>query len=127
MRPNPITQIYQKVKATLASIIPAPVATKRVNPYLAAGLELFGFIGVLGLGRMYAGNVRGGIAALIGWLGILIAGSSAIFLIGVAALLLAIPTLGLSLLFSGLLAAIIVVPIILVPVGSAIQLFIQLR
>lgn len=49
------------IKSTIGSLLstPKPNPYRKVNPFIAFILELFGLIGVLGLGRIYAGDLTG--------------------------------------------------------------------
>jgi hypothetical protein len=111
--------LYQKVSDQLNRMIPPPQAHRAVNPYIAAGLELLGYIGLLGFGRMYAGDMAGGLSALAMWLVVLAGMFTFAFIVIVLAILLAIPTLGISFILVGFLG-LLIIPIIILPALSAI-------
>ncbi len=82
---NPIQQAYQQPQYG-QQVSARPLR----NPNLAFLLELLGYVGFLGIGHLYAGNIiGGGILLLFGW-------SIAAFLFKIGALL-SIFTLGLGL------------------------------
>jgi hypothetical protein len=123
---NAFKSLYQKINDQLKRIIPPPTVQRNVNPYIAAALELLGYIGLLGLGRMYAGDVAGGMSALMMWLVVLAGTCGLIFVAALVALVLAIPTLGLSFILVGFLG-LLIFPVIILPALSAIQLFTTLK
>ncbi len=83
--PNPIQQAYQQPQYGQQAYV-RPLR----NPNLAFLLELLGYVGFLGIGHLYAGNIIGGaILLLFGW-------GIAIFLFKIG-VILSIFTLGLGL------------------------------
>lgn len=117
--------IFQRTKQ-VTGLIPPPQATRQANPWLAAGLELLGYVGVLGIGRMYAGDWAGGITALMMWSATILA--SALFLgVGVTIAAVLFPfTCGMSV-FIAFLGVIPLLPLLFVPLTSSLALFAQLQ
>ena len=97
---------YTRSIGILNQVIPPPVATRRVNPFLAAALELLGYVGFLGIGRMVAGDIAGGIKAMIMWWIATFSFTAVLSLAGFAGIMLAVPTVG----FSLLTAIIVIMP-----------------
>jgi len=89
---------YKRSLGFLNQLIPPPVVTRRVNPFLAAALELLGFVGFLGIGRMIAGDTAGGIKAMIMWWLTTFCFAAVISIAGLIGIVLAVPTVGLSIL-----------------------------
>lgn len=103
----------------------SPQPRRRVNPFLAALLELLGLVGFLGLGRMFAGDPNGS-KVLGSWLGIcigLIVSSAIAFLLSIPASLV---TFGLASFVVSAGIGIGVTILSLVPLISAFRLFIAL-
>lgn len=118
---------YGRSQAFFDRLIPPPVTTRRANPYLAAALELLGYVGVLGMGRIYAGDTAGGIRACVLWLAMTFSVSAVFSISGTIALIAAIPTFGLSLLGFALMIVPLMIPWLVLPLGSALKLFAQLQ
>lgn len=110
-----------------ARLFPAPVVSRPVNPYLAAGLELLGYAGLLGIGRMSAGDVKGGLRVMMVWLAAVTVFFTSFSFLGLIAVLLAIPTIGFSLLMFAISVGPPLIYFVIVPAVSAFRLFIQLR
>jgi len=89
---------YNRSLGLLNQVIPSPVVMRRVPPELAAGLELLGWVGFLGIGRMVAGDIAGGIKAMIMWWIATFGFSAVLGIAGLIGILLAVPTFGFSLL-----------------------------
>jgi hypothetical protein len=89
---------YQRSIGVLNQMIPPPTVTRRVNPFLAAALELLGFVGFLGIGRIVAGDTAGGIKAMVMWWIATFAFSAVLSIAGLIGVILAVPTVGISLL-----------------------------
>jgi len=89
---------YNRSLGLLNQVIPSPVVMRRVPPALAAGLELLGWVGFLGIGRMVAGDIAGGIKAMIMWWIATFGFSAVLGIAGLIGILLAVPTFGFSLL-----------------------------
>jgi hypothetical protein len=68
---------------------------------------------------MYAGDMAGGLSALAMWLVVLAGMFTFAFIVIVLAILLAIPTLGISFILVGFLG-LLIIPIIILPALSAI-------
>ena len=119
--------VYGRSTNTLNRFIPSPAVTRPANPYIAAGLELLAFCGFLGLGRMYAGDIRGGIKAMVIWWITSFIFAAAIILPGILAVIAAIPTLGASLLVWVLFALPPLFAWLGVPVIAAGKLFASLQ
>ncbi len=107
----------------MSQLVGEPVALRRVNPALAGGLELLGFVGLLGLGRMYAGDISGGVRSLLLWIAACFGFLSAFALGAMLALVAAIPTLGISVGVFGLAVIPIMIPFLLTPFLSAGKLY----
>ena len=100
-----------------------PTALRPVNPTIASGLELLGFVGVLGLGRMYAGDIAGGVRSLVLWLCACLAFLSAFAVGAMIAVAAAFFTLGISLGIFALVVIPVMIPFALTPIVSATKLY----
>jgi len=58
------------VRVPVRRIVPAGSLTASPNPNTAFLLEMFGIVGFLGLGHMYAGRFTRGLLLMIGWWGV---------------------------------------------------------
>jgi hypothetical protein len=114
---------YGRSRDLFEQLIPAPQTQRRVNRQLAALLELLAYVGFLGFGRIFAGDINGGIRAMIMWWFISFGSSIVIGLIGILGFILAIPTIGLSLLMAAIVALPILWSWLSIPIRSAIKLF----
>ncbi|MBA3947380.1 MAG: zinc-ribbon domain-containing protein [Herpetosiphonaceae bacterium] len=118
---------YNRSSGWANAMFPAPQATRPVNPYVAAGLELLGFIGLLGIGRMYAGDVSGGIGLMAKWFLTLVGVCLVVGATGGVAAICAIFTFGISLMIWAVTVIPLLLPLLLVPITSAGKLFMQLK
>ncbi len=120
---HPIFQGAKKV----TGLIPPPQATKQVNPWIAAGLELLGYVGILGIGRMDAGDWAGGVTALMMWLATVAAAFGfAVVCATVGALLIPF-TCGASIGLAAIVFFVPILPLLFVPLTSSLVLFAQLK
>lgn len=117
--------IFQKAKQ-VTGLIPPPQATRQANPWLAAGLELLGYVGVLGVGRMYAGDWAGGITALMMWAATILGSSLFLGLCVTIAAILVPFTCGISTIIA-LFGVIPLLPLLFIPLTSSLALFAQLQ
>ncbi len=118
---------YARNTGWLNQLFPVPSVSRSANPFLAAALELLGLVGFMGLGRMYAGDLAGGIRTMVAWLitywgmNVVIWGSAVLAVIG------ALFTFGLSLLAWAIFALPLLLPLYIVPFTAAAKLFFELK
>ncbi|NJL57427.1 hypothetical protein HC928_21525 [bacterium] len=108
-------------------LLSMPEARKPVNPRMALALELLGYIGLLGIGRMYAGNWSDGITTMVLWFAsvvyALLALLAATLIIGFFALLHA----ALGFIVFMIYFLLYGLPFLIVPLRSALALYEQLK
>lgn len=114
---------YTRSQGFFNQLIPPPQVRRKVNPYLVAILELFGVVGFLGIGRMIAGDISGGLQTMITWFLVYCGMLATISFFGTISLFLAIPTLGVSFILFIVALMPVAIVFILVPIQSAFKLF----
>ncbi|MBP1465544.1 hypothetical protein EYB53_007480 [Candidatus Chloroploca sp. M-50] len=114
---------YTRSQNLFDRLVPPPTVQKRVNPYLVASLELLGLMGFLGIGRMVAGDVQGGIRAMITWWFIFFVNIVSLIILVVVNIFLIIPTFGMSFILSMFFGLPFAIVFWLTPIRSAIKLF----